>query len=273
MPINQEVLDYVNNNPGHSDREITDALYGADARQQPINKAAIGLFNDGLIVRRERADGRIGNYPAEGNADLVEGPATVAPETILIRDVEDGYVWWSKFRDDLQIKLCAGITVAGIVFRGGEGIQIPEWFEKWCKDNGIIITIHSPQTFDAANIALTEDNVKKLLEQWLTKNGWSTKIAMGHQHGSDIVASRSSGKWIIEVKGCGSLNPMRVNYFLAVLGEILQRMNDPDAKYSIAFPDMPQYRNLWGRLPALAKTRTMISALFVSASGTVDEIL
>jgi hypothetical protein len=62
---------------------------------------------------------------------------------------------------------------------------------------------------------------------------------------------------------------MRVNYFLMILGETLQRMSDEGAQYSIALPDMPQYRNLWGRLPPLAKARTTISCLFVSESGEV----
>ncbi len=65
---------------------------------------------------------------------------------------------------------------------------------------------------------------------------------------------------------------MRVNYFLGVLGELLQRMTDPAAKYSIALPDLPQFRRLWDRLPELAKQRTGISALFVSESGRVDEV-
>jgi hypothetical protein len=65
---------------------------------------------------------------------------------------------------------------------------------------------------------------------------------------------------------------MRVNYFLGVLGELLQRMSDPEAKYSIALPDLPQFRRLWERLPELAKRRTTISALFVSGSGDVEEV-
>ena len=74
------------------------------------------------------------------------------------------------------------------------------------------------------------------------------------------------------MKGGGSLDPMRVNYFLAVLGEALQRMDDPAARYSIALPDMKQFRGLWSRLPALAKTRTQITALFVAPSGDVVEV-
>jgi hypothetical protein len=64
---------------------------------------------------------------------------------------------------------------------------------------------------------------------------------------------------------------MRANYFLGVLGELLGRMTDPDAKYSIAVPDVPQFRNLWRGFPAEAKSRTRITALFVGRSGVLEE--
>lgn len=64
---------------------------------------------------------------------------------------------------------------------------------------------------------------------------------------------------------------MRVAYFLGVLGEVLCRMTDPDAKYSIAIPDVPQFRNLWRRLPAEAKSRTRIAALFVGDADVQEE--
>ena len=65
---------------------------------------------------------------------------------------------------------------------------------------------------------------------------------------------------------------MRVNYFLAILGETLQRMSDQDARYSIALPDMNQYRRLWAKLPDLAKQRTQITLLLVSNIGEVDHL-
>jgi hypothetical protein len=116
---------------------------------------------------------------------------------------------------------------------------------------------------------LHEEPIKTILNSWLQNHGWKTKIAWGKAHGIDILATKDTRKWIIEVKGCGSRNPMRVNYFLAILGETLQRMDDADAKYSIALPDMQQYRNLWSRLPVLAKERTDISAIFVSENGEI----
>ena len=114
---------------------------------------------------------------------------------------------------------------------------------------------------------LHEDPIKEILNAWLKENGWDTEIAWGKKPGADIIAIKNNHKWIIEVKGCGSSNPMRVNYFLAILGEILQRMNDPSTKYSIALPNMKQYLNLWNRLPTLAKEKTQISAIFISENG------
>ncbi len=116
---------------------------------------------------------------------------------------------------------------------------------------------------------LGEDEVKEALVQWLARDGWTSKVAWGRQRGIDIEATRGGERWIIEVKGCGSRDAMRVNYFLAILGETLQRMDREDACYSIAFPNMGQYRRLWSRLPALAKARTRISALFVEDASTI----
>lgn len=116
---------------------------------------------------------------------------------------------------------------------------------------------------------LSEDEVKEILVAWLEKEGWSVKVAWGKARGVDCVAIKDKDRWIIEVKGCGSRQPVRVNYFLAILGETLQRMDDPRAHYSIALPDMAQCRGLWERLPDLAKERTKLTALFVRADGQV----
>lgn len=116
---------------------------------------------------------------------------------------------------------------------------------------------------------LSEDQVKEFLRIWLENKGWTTEIAWGRARGIDVEAKRGNERWVIEAKGIGSLQPMRVNYFIGMLGETLQRMDDTKAKYSIAMPDVPQFRGLWKRLPILAKTRTEITALFVSADGSV----
>ena len=119
---------------------------------------------------------------------------------------------------------------------------------------------------------LSEDEVKQHLFNWLTAKNWRVEIAWGKARGIDVVATKESQRWLIEAKGAGSRQPMRVNYFIGMLGELLQRMEDNDVKYSISMPDMKQFRGLWERLPKLAKERTKISALFVSEDGKVEEI-
>ncbi len=117
---------------------------------------------------------------------------------------------------------------------------------------------------------LQEDDIKQILSDHLTKNGWNCKIAWGHQRGIDIDATKGAERWIIEVKGPGSRQPMRVNYFLCILGETLQRMDDHAARYSIAFPDLDQYRRLWEKLPRLAKDRTLIDLILIDQNGNIS---
>ncbi|WP_201290835.1 hypothetical protein [Croceibacterium salegens] len=114
--------------------------------------------------------------------------------------------------------------------------------------------------------------VKEALETWLIANGWAVEIAWGKIRGIDVLATRDSERWIIEAKGCGSSPPMRVTYFLCAMGETLQRMDESAARYSIAFPDMKQFRGLWERLPPLAKARTGVTAIFVGEGGDVEEV-
>jgi hypothetical protein len=118
----------------------------------------------------------------------------------------------------------------------------------------------------------SEDQLKTVLQGWLEAQGWTVQIAWAKTRGIDLHARKGEDRWIIEAKGSGSLDAMRVNYFLGVLGETLQRMDDPKAAYSIALPDVKQFRNLWARLPVLAKQRTTITALFVRRDGEVEQV-
>jgi hypothetical protein len=197
------LLALVNATPGLTDRELTDTWRGKHAHPSQVNQEARLLEQRGDIVRKQRLDGRIGNYPA-------------SPETAPEEQAESPEI-----------------------------IKTPE--------------------------GLSEDELKKHLERWLISQGWQARIAWGRSKGVDIHATRNTESWIIEVKGLGSLQAMRVNYFIAMLGETLQRMADPHASYSIALPDILQYRRLWARLPALAKQRTRITALFVKPTGEVAE--
>ncbi len=122
--------------------------------------------------------------------------------------------------------------------------------------------------------ALGEDRVIEILREWLRRQGWILPTRADNRRGADIIAKKGGRKWVIEAKGAGSRSQARVNYFLIALGQILQRMSDEQqVSYSVAFPDIRQYRSLWERLPGEAKSRIGVSALFVSKGGIVDEVL
>ena len=199
--LRNRIVDLLNQNPGLSDREIANRLLGIGTPQQSVNAACRKL--DGVIIRRSRKDGLIGNYLTS------KSHISKPPDEIRISQSEEG--------------------------------------------------------------SLSEDKIKDILENYLRSLGWVPTIAWGQTHGIDIEAKRGSERWVIEVKGSGSSPQMRNNSFLSILGGIVQRMDDPTAKYSIALPDRQQFRDLWGRLPMLAKKRTGITAIFVDLSGKVTE--
>lgn len=201
----EKLIALVHDSPGLTDRELTDRLVGKSAGQQAVNQAARSLVSRGHVIRKQHADGKIGNYPASK-----DGAATVLPVT--------------------------------------------------------------PARSAHVASGLSEDDVKRCVKEWLESDGWQVVVRWGRERGTDNEATRDGGCWVIEAKGCGSLNAMRVNYFLGMLGEILQRMDDVAARYSIALPDIQQFRRLWERLPEVAKSRTRITALFVSTDGAVVEV-
>ena len=119
---------------------------------------------------------------------------------------------------------------------------------------------------------LQEEAIKHILTDLLKADGWDVQTAWGHKRGVDIDARRGNERWLIEVKGPGASSQARVNYFLGILGETLRRMDDSGARYSIALPDMKQYRNLWYSLPKLAKERTCIDMILVDSIGNIEEL-
>lgn len=204
MTLSERIVELLKQNPGLSDRQIADRLFGVGKPQQPVNIACRNLAERGILRRQSISGNSISNYLTGQQIKTSQDQ----PSHKRVMDEEH----------------------------------------------------------------LSEDDIKGILEKWLVAQGWNVKVAWGHVHGIDIDAIKENKRWVIEAKGQGSLNPMRVNYFLGILGEILQRMEDPNAKYSIALPDIQQFRSLWKRLPFLAKSKTGITAIFVDRNGNVNEI-
>jgi hypothetical protein len=118
---------------------------------------------------------------------------------------------------------------------------------------------------------LPEKKVRRILETFLTSQGWTFKVPSSDR-GIDIEAKKGTQRWVIEIKGVDSVNHEIIDSFVSILGKTLQRMKQEKCKYSVALPDMKPFRRLWERLPSLAKSRTGITALFVTRDGDVSEL-
>jgi hypothetical protein len=142
----------------------------------------------------------------------------------------------------------------------------------WLKDKSEANKLNLRDEMERKAEDISEKKIKQVLENHLIKYGWEPKIAWYiNGHNVDIEAKRNTERWIIQVKGSSFLHSVQINNFISVLGEILQRMDDPDCKYSIALPDLEPFHKFWERLPGLAKSRLQTTALFVNFEGDVHE--
>lgn len=123
----------------------------------------------------------------------------------------------------------------------------------------------SPEDCRKCPCRIEEDEVKKAVGAMLKADGWAIQqMALRQRHGVDIEATHNSrGTMLIEAKGEGTRNAMRVNYFLMILGEILQKMDDPDKKYGIALPAQRQFANLVVKLPLWIKQHLRLRIFLV----------
>lgn len=115
----------------------------------------------------------------------------------------------------------------------------------------------------SCELFMDEDTVKTALVAVLQSQGWDATPSMGRKHGVDILAKQNGETMLIEAKGEGSRNAMRVNYFLMALGEILQKMNNENYRYALAFPAYRQYANLIIKLPKEIKQKLKLSIYLV----------
>ena len=119
---------------------------------------------------------------------------------------------------------------------------------------------------------VNEDAVKRAVAATLEADGWTVDVRWGRDRGIDPDARRGSERLVVEAKGEAVARHQQVNYFLSALGEFVQRMSDPAARYTLALPDHPQYRGLVQRLPTLARQRLQLEVLFVDSSGQVTSV-
>lgn len=112
---------------------------------------------------------------------------------------------------------------------------------------------------------ITEDEVKEAVRDFLVADGFEVQVAWGRNPGVDLHAWHPDGRrFLIEAKAeVGTAGAQQHNYFVGALGELVQRMDEPEATYALALPDNRQYRGLVDRLPALAKRRLRLAVFWV----------
>ncbi len=125
----------------------------------------------------------------------------------------------------------------------------------------------APQPTAPGHPMISEDQVKAAVRDHLEGLGYLVQVMWGRERGIDIVATGPTGRLVLEAKGEVASPPQQVNYFLSALGELVQRMDDPNARYGLALPDNRQYRGLVSRLPAFAKSQLDFVVFFVARTG------
>lgn len=62
-------------------------------------------------------------------------PSDVSPLQVAIDN------FFNRLKNMLEAMMRAGLSACDLFFQGGGNIPIPEWFMKWCEENGIRIHI------------------------------------------------------------------------------------------------------------------------------------
>ncbi len=141
--------------------------------------------------------------------------------------------------------------------------------------SGSSVSLTKPPVVPGSASLVTEDEVKQAVKEHLEAQGYDVKVAWARTRRIDLDATKMGGRVVVEAKAAVALQPQQVNYFLGALGELLQRMTDPSARYGLALPDNKQYRGLVARLPELAKTRLGLIVYLVRREDTgwiVEEV-
>ena len=124
--------------------------------------------------------------------------------------------------------------------------------------------IHAVERFAyKATANLGEDQVKMAIKQTLEKQGWQTEVRWGHIRGIDIEAIRNDERFVLEAKGEGISDQVRGNYFNGALGELISRMNAPNARYGLALPAHRGFSGLVVRTPLWIRQRLNLWFFFV----------
>ncbi|MEG0264538.1 MAG: AT hook domain-containing protein [Erysipelotrichaceae bacterium] len=109
----------------------------------------------------------------------------------------------------------------------------------------------------------TED-LSKLVKAWLGEHGWAYEESKDY-----IEAFHDDKKWVINVQG---IKRGRKQTLPVKLSEVMKRIDDENAHYSIAFNDSLTYRRQWNEIPSRVKERLNMSVILADKKGNITEL-
>ena len=170
-------------------------------------------------------------------------------------------------------QVCRKLEAQGRIHRrvGPDGKLVNQIVDEPTLGQPPVLQSASQRLADGTTTLILEDDVKRAVRDFLLARGLSVEVKWGRERGIDVTAHGQTERWIVEAKGEVASDQQQGSYFLGAIGQLVQRMDDPSARYALALPDNRRFRGLVSRLPRLARQRLALTVLFVDASGTVTE--
>ncbi len=109
----------------------------------------------------------------------------------------------------------------------------------------------------------TED-LCNLIKSWLSEHGWEYI-----ENKDYIEAHNGKNRWLINVQG---IKRGRKQTLPVKLSEVIKKMDDSSAHYSIAFNDSISYRRQWNEIPSSVKEKLNMSVILADKKGNIIEI-
>lgn len=110
-----------------------------------------------------------------------------------------------------------------------------------------------------------EGFVQGAIEKYFNEQGYR-QIKEEH---SDLVCVREETKWVVEAKGVTTDIGLD---FRTGLGQLVQRMVEPETNYAIAVPQTPQFMKQCGQIPKWVRASLNIHFLLINEQGKVQTV-
>jgi hypothetical protein len=110
-----------------------------------------------------------------------------------------------------------------------------------------------------------EGFVQNTVYEFFTRQGYKVTIDTNNRH-PDLTCTKGSDTWVIEAKGKTSDIGLDFN---TGLGQIMKRISDPNNKYAMAVPAIPQFERQCGMISPWVRERVGLYWVFVYENGTV----